>query len=193
MNLDPDVVIFPDTLGNKKATLDQTYQFIDQYPDTVPFGMAVIQGSTPDEMIECYQEYRDSTTVGIGIQMIGIPFVYSWAEKDPIVQANERIRLLKRLNDSRVVNKNLKHHLLGTWWAGEFEYYRDYSWIYSLDTSNPVMAAIDGSRYTNNGILNKPKANFDSSFAMKKSDIDMELLEYNCSMFRKIVNGGNHG
>ena len=157
------------------------------------FGMAVIQGSTPDEMIECYQEYRDSKAVGIGIQMIGIPFVYSWADKDPVVQANERIRLLKRLNDSRVVNTKMKHHLLGTWWAGEFEYYRDYSWIYSLDTSNPVMAAIDGSRYTSNGILNKPKANFDSSFSLKKSDIDMELLEYNCSMFRKIVNGGNHG
>lgn len=185
----PTVVILPDTLGKKKATIDQTLEFLNSYPNTAHYGMAVIQGSTPDEMIDCYQEFRDLRVLEDQIFMIGIPFVYSWAEKDPITQANERIKLLRRLNDSRVIDKNRKHHLLGTWWAGEFAYYREYDWVYSVDTSNPIMAAIDGNKYSNAGVIGKPKATFDSVYHMKKSDIDMDLLYYNVEMFKEILNG----
>jgi hypothetical protein len=195
----PAVVILPDTLGNKKATIDQTFEFLKSYPETAHYGMAVIQGSSPEEMIECYQEFRDfriksglfpNTPEGVDqIYMIGIPFVYSWAEKDPIVQANERIKLLRRLHESKVIDKNRKHHLLGTWWAGEFAYYKEYDWVYSIDTSNPVMAAIDGNKYSTAGVIGKPIATFDKVYHMKKSDIDMDLLYHNVSMFKEIVNG----
>ena len=73
----PSVVILPDTLGNKEATISQTDEFLDSYPDTAQYGMAVIQGNSPDEMIDCYQYFRDHPK---NIYMIGIPFVYSWIE-----------------------------------------------------------------------------------------------------------------
>ena len=187
----PSIVILPDTLGDRKATINQTKEFLNSYPDTAGYGMAVIQGSSPDEMIECYQHFRD---LRVGeheqhIYMIGIPFVYSWADKDPITQSIERIKLLKKLNDNRVVDKYRKHHLLGTWWAGEFAYYRDYKWIHSIDTSNPVMAAIDGTKYNTTGVIGKPKATFDKVYNMNISDIDMDLLYYNIGKFKEIVNG----
>lgn len=185
----PSVVILPDTLGNKKATIEQTKEFLNEHPDTTHYGMAVIQGSSPEEMIECYQEFRDIKIEGEEIFMIAIPFVYSWAEKDPIVQANERIKLLHRMNDTRVVDKYRKHHLLGTWWAGEFAYYREYDWVYSVDTSNPVMAAIDGNKYSSAGVIGKPKATFDKVYHMKKGDIDMDLLYHNVNVFKEILNG----
>ena len=182
----PSVVILPDTLGNKKVTISQTDEFLDSYPDTAQYGMAVIQGNSPDEMIDCYQYFRDHPK---NIYMIGIPFVYSWIEKNPIKQAIERIKLLDKLNDSRVIDRNRPHHLLGTWWACEFSSYRDYQWIRSIDTSNPIMAAIDNNKYSDVGVIGKPKATFDSSYRMNISDIDMDLLYYNVNMFKEIVNG----
>ena len=188
----PSVVILPDTLGNKEATISQTNEFLASYPDTAGYGMAVIQGDSPDEMLECYQEFRDQRVGDYeqDIYMIGIPFVYSWVEKDPLTQARERIKLLKLLKDSRIVDRNRAHHLLGTWQAREFNYYGDYNWIRSIDTSNPIMAAIDGSKYTDMGLNEKPIATFDSSYHMNISDIDMDLLYYNVNKFKEIVNGG---
>ena len=79
--------------------------------------------------------------------------------------------------------------MLGTWWACEFSSYRDYQWIRSIDTSNPIMAAIDNNKYSDVGVIGKPKATFDSSYRMNISDIDMDLLYYNVNMFKEIVNG----
>jgi len=187
----PSVVILPDTLGNKEATISQTNEFLASYPGTVNYGMAVIQGNSPDEMLDCYQYFRDLRVGDFdqSIYMIGIPFVYSWVERDPYIQARERYLLLKRLNDERVVDHNRPHHLLGTWQAKEFNYYRDYNWIRSIDTSNPIMAAIDGNKYTDMGLDEKPIASFDKVYGMNISDIDMDLLYYNVNKFKEIVNG----
>ena len=93
--LEPDFVVLPDVLGDRKRTLERSIEFANDYPDTIPNGMPVIQGATPDEMIDCYNdftEYSDKWPI------IGIPFVYRWADKDPTLQANERIKLLERMD-----------------------------------------------------------------------------------------------
>lgn len=191
----PSVVILPDVLGNASETFIRTKDFIEQYPETIEYGMAVIQGNTFDEMVECYQTFRDfRDAYARQFFMIGIPFVFSWVDKKPSVQAAERVRLLKYLNDNRVIDKNRWHHLLGTWQAFEFAFYRNYNWIRSIDTSNPIMAAIDGNRYEEGiGLTEKPIATFDSTFHMPESAIDMDLVYHNCSEFRIIVNGGRDG
>lgn len=179
----PEILILPDTLGNKENTVKRSTQFLKQYPDTLHHAMAVIQGSSIEEMIECYIEHTKID----GLPWIGIPFVYSWAEKTPTIQATERIRLLERLEP--YIDDSINHHLLGTWQAREFAFYRDYDWIKSLDTSNPVMAALDGTKYGDFGILSKPKSTFDTTYHKKESEIDMKLLYYNVKLFRRIVNG----
>ena len=194
--IEPNYVILPDVLGDKKRTLERSFEFVNDYPDTIIHGMPVIQGSTPDEMIECYNEFM-KFGVGhqgriLGFPIIGIPFVYSWADKDPTLQANERIKLLEKM-DKECINKSLKHHLLGSWQAREFAHYRDYNWIHSIDTSNPVMAALDGTPYARCahgwGLTQKPISTFDSVYDMKEEDINLNLLYYNVDSFRQIVTG----
>ena len=166
--------------------MERSIEFANDYPDTIPNGMPVIQGATPDEMIDCYNdftEYSDKWPI------IGIPFVYRWADKDPTLQANERIKLLERM-DRECIDRDIKHHLLGTWQAREFAHYRDYNWIHSIDTSNPVMAALDGTPYAGiHGLTQKPTSTFDSIYDMKEEDIDLDLLYYNVDSFRQIVTG----
>ena len=182
--LEPNYVVLPDVLGDKKRTLERSLEFINDYPDTIIHGMPVIQGSTPDEMIECYNEF-----LKFEFPIIGIPFVYSWIDKDPTLQANGRIKLLEKM-DKECINKNLKHHLLGTWHAREFAHYRNYDWIHSIDTSNPVMSALDGTPYAGiHGLTQKPKSTFDSVYDMKEEDINLDLLYYNVDTFKEIVTG----
>lgn len=188
--LGPDIVVLPDVLGDADATLRRTFDFLDKYPQVANYGMAVAQGSNPAELIECYAEFRDYRSEHDDyIEMLGIPFVYKWAEKEPGKQAAERINLLELMDRRRVIDRNRRHHLLGTWQANEFTNYRKYGWIWSLDTSNPIMAAIDGTRYTNMGLFQKPQATFDSVYDMKEGDINMDLLYYNVSKFKELVNG----
>lgn len=188
--LNPFVVVLPDVIGNKNATIDRTLKFLDKYPHVANYGMAIAQGATADEMIECYAAFRDYRGEDeFDIFMLGFPFVFSWAEKNPAVQAATRIKLLEWMSNHHIIDTNRWHHLLGTWQANEFSNYRHYQWVYSLDTSNPVMAAIDGSRYTDIGLFQKPKANFDSAYHLTERDIDMGLLYYNVETFRRIVNG----
>lgn len=192
--LQPQLFMLPDVMGNKQETIHRSTEFIDQYgDDLLGTAMAVIQGSTFDEMVECYRFFRDYRFWnGLSIQSIAIPFVFSWVEKAPHQQSAERLKLLRYMHEHKIIDNNRWHHLLGTWQAFEFGLYHDYKWIKSIDTSNPVMAAIDGIRYEEHGLLTKPLATFDKSYHMKKSDIDMELLHYNCKVFRNIVNGGNN-
>jgi len=185
-----DIVILPDVLGNRGQTLSRTFEYLDEYPQAAVYGMAVAQGSNPDELIDCYAELRDyRSEFDHPIEMIAIPFVFSWIERDPTLQANERIRLLQLMDAGRVIDRNRRHHLLGTWQAREFLQYRKFGWIWSVDTSNPIMAAIDGNAYETYGVHEKPKATFDSAYHLKEGDIDMNLLYSNVNMFRRIVNG----
>jgi hypothetical protein len=191
--LKPTLFMLPDVLGNKDETIKRSTEFLEQYgDDLLDTSMAVIQGSTFDEMVECYRYFRDYRFWhGGSIRYIAIPFVFSWVDKVVHQQAAERIRLLRHLDHYKIVDLNRWHHLLGTWQAFEFGLYHDYKWIKSIDTSNPVMAAIDGVRYEEHGLSTKPLSTFDKTYNMKKSDIDMDLLHYNCNVFRSIVNGGS--
>jgi hypothetical protein len=181
----PDVVVLPDVLGDKEQTFERTTQFLKDYPQVAPYSMAVIQGSSPEELIDCYNMFM---SLDVRIPWIGIPFVYSWVERDPRAQADERIRLMKELN-AFFVDTTRNHHLLGTWQAREFSHYREYDWVRSIDTSNPVMAALDGVAYGDLGLESKPKSTFDSTYHMKESDIDMDLLYNNVRQFGRIVHG----
>jgi hypothetical protein len=186
--IQPTALIYPDVLGNMTDTLTRSHAFKEAFPDTWGTSMLVAQGSSRMELISCYEEIVESEW-SKDCFMIGIPFVFSWIDKDPTKQADERIALLREMDVLGIIRKDKKHHLLGTWQAREFAEYRDYDWIYSVDTSNPIMAALEGTKYTETGLVEKPKANFDSTYDTKLVDIDIDLVYYNVMTFRRIVNG----
>ena len=106
--LEPNYVVLPDVLGDKKRTLERSLEFANDYPITSTHAMPVVQGSTPDEMIECYNafiEYGEEKAGGGQLwPIIGIPFVYSWQDKDPTLQENERIKLLEKMDRECIRN-----------------------------------------------------------------------------------------
>jgi len=186
--INPDVVILPDKLGFKEDTIKRSLSFIEQYPSCIQASMPVIQGNSFEEMVECYKEFSKVPD----LQYIAIPFVYSWIHRDPFLQASERVKLISFMNRSNIIDKNIKHHLLGTWLPQEFIHYRGYSWIYSVDTSSPIMSAIENIHYTSMGLQTKPKTNLDMVYSKKIEDINLKLMYNNINQFRYFVNGNEY-
>ena len=82
-----------------------------------------------------------------------------------------------------------KIHLLGCSLPQEFLYYKDIKQIKSIDTSNPVMAAFDGTTYhPNNGLDSKPKTKIDEVMNLPFDSNILEKIEYNTTYFKLLNN-----
>ena len=98
-----------------------------------------------------------------------------------------RVRFVQGLLNLKQL-KDIKFHLLGCSIPQEFGWYDNNPRIESIDTSNPVMSALEGNWYDDNGLNNKPKANMNDYF-----DIDFKVVDYlniihNTTKFREINN-----
>jgi len=86
-----------------------------------------------------------------------------------------------------VIHKNDKIHLLGCSVPQEFGWYGPYPNIETVDTSNPIMAALDGVGYSLSGLDKKPKSTMNDNF-YTKSKISITLVDYNTAQFKNINN-----
>jgi hypothetical protein len=60
--------------------------------------------------------------------------------------------------------------------------------IETIDTSNPIMATLDGIDYDPTGLQTKPKANMNDNFYITPDEIDYDLLSHNIGTFRELTN-----
>jgi hypothetical protein len=156
----------------------------------LPLGVekvAVVQATTLHEAATCYQTYKD-----LGYKKIAFSYGASYYN-DVVPHPNPnlgkaigRISVISALHKMKVIEDKDRVHLLGCQVPQEFGWYRGFPFIKSIDTSNPVMAALEGLRYTNSGLIEKPKANMNDYFLMLSDQVDYELLSYNILKFREI-------
>jgi hypothetical protein len=85
-----------------------------------------------------------------------------------------------------VIKKNDRVHLLGCSLPQEFGWYENCSYIESIDTSNPIMAALEGIEYEGFGLNYKPKANINDHFYIDIKNVDLNLVFSNVKTFKKI-------
>jgi len=149
--------------------------------------VAVVQATTIHEAATCYQTYKD-----LGYKKIAFSYGASYYN-DVVPHANKnlgkalgRMSVISALYKTRVIEDNDRVHLLGCQVPQEFGWYRGFKFIESIDTSNPVMAALEGIRYTNAGLTEKPKANMNDYFFMLSDQVNYELLSHNILKFREI-------
>lgn len=192
--LKPTWYIVPDVLEDGYATIDKMEDWNNKglgYKGSGKIG--VVQGKTYDEIVDCYNYMNKEADV----DMIAISFDYSYYTKS-VPHANKyvswmlgRVKLLGDLLKDGVINKDKKHHLLGCGLPQEFQFYKhsDYDWIYSLDTSNPVVHGIKGISYKDQGLWSKESQKL---FELINSDIDLDqlnLIKNNIQRFRWFTNG----
>ena len=185
----PAWYIIPDVLEDCDGTIRQAEEWLEEYGSKIPKGtksIGVVQGKTLGEIIRCYQALDR-----LGVDMIAISFDYSLYEKmfphtnQKVSWMLGRVQLLGILKEMGVINQDKPHHLLGTGLPQEGLYYRDYNWIYSMDTSNPVVHAIKGIEYIKGqGLWAKESQKLFEMILYPSIEVDNALLKRNIEEFR---------
>jgi hypothetical protein len=154
----PTYYIVPDALEKAQLTMDRFDRFTAKYSNLPGKLIGVAQGETYDEFVRCYQYLVNR------VDKIAISFDYAffnqWTSHLSLpTKYHEwmvgRQSLLFKMIEDRVVNVNVPHHLLGTGLPQEITGYAKYEWIDSIDTSNPIVHAIEGIEYTPTGLESK--------------------------------------
>jgi len=189
LELQPTWYIVPDALEDSKKTLNQMAEWNMRYKNLPGKKIGVVQGKTYEQIKACY-EYMDKIA---NVDMIAISFDYSYYTVS-VPHPNKyvswmlgRVKLLGDLLRDGVINEDKKHHLLGCGLPQEFAFYSDYKWIYSLDTSNPVVHGIKGIEYREDGLWSKESQKLFELINHQVEDINTIL--YNIHKFRWFTNG----
>jgi len=187
--LKPDEFIVPDVWEDKTKSIQNArlWSTID-LPDGV-MKVAVVQAKSISEAIGCTQMYLD-----LGYKKIAYSYGASYyndvcphPNKD-LGKALGRLQVISSLYDTGILLPTSRVHLLGCCVPQEFGWYKDIKCIESIDTSNPVMAAIEGTLCEFYGLYSKPKVNMNQVQGMPIEAIDMDLYHHNMDMFRLINN-----
>lgn len=189
LELQPTWYIVPDALEDAKKTCSQMATWINKYKNLPGKKIGVVQGKTYQQIKSCY-EYMDKIAE---VDMIAISFDYSYYVQS-VPHPNKyvswmmgRVKLLGDLLKDGIINENKPHHLLGCGLPQEFSFYSDYKWIYSLDTSNPVVHGIKGVEYREDGLWSKESQKL---FELINHQVeDTNTILYNINKFKWFANG----
>ena len=185
--LKPDEFIVPDVWEDRDASVWNAMEWSKIILPKNTTKVAVVQAKTIHEASTCYQTYKD-----LGYQKIA--FSYGASYYNDIVphpnhdlgKALGRLSVISALFKTGVIHQNDRIHLLGCAVPQEFGWYKGYECIESIDTSNPVMAALEGTFYKSWGLDAKPKANMNDYFFMLGEQVDWKYLLQNLQRFRLI-------
>ena len=184
--LEPDEFIVPDVWMQGHMTAAQAkYWKQFEYPENTKI-IAVIQGKDSDDAFLCARLLKN-----LGYEKLCVSYGATWYN-DYFPHSNPDMG--KALGRVKFVNellideefKRIKFHLLGCSIPQEFGWYDNHPQIESLDTSNPIMAALEDVRYTERGLNNKPKANMNDHFDMAWEDVNYLNIVHNTETFRRI-------
>ena len=184
--LKPNEFIVPDIWQDTNASIVNARKWSTIILPEGVTKVAVVQAENLTGASICYQTYKD-----LGYKKIAFSYGaeyylnHSSHPNENIVKALGRVEVISKLHHIGMINDKDRVHLLGCQVPQEFSWYKDMPFIETLDTSNPIMATLDGIQYGRNGLTEKPKSNMNDNFYT--TDIDYNLLDWNLRMFRKLL------
>ena len=189
-SLRPAWYIVPDVLDDHLKTMSNMWEWHNVYDHLPGKPIGVVQGQSDEEVINCFKDMVPY------VSKIAISFNYvHWNDMYPDEETvwhscmKGRINLIDRMIEENVI-RDTPVHLLGCGLPQEFAHYKSakYSFIDSLDTSNPVMHGMHGVRYGDVGltdkITNKMADEMFESYDHRWGDV-----LWNIKMFALLANG----
>ena len=183
----PNEFIVPDVWENRDASVVNARKWAQIILPKGVTKVAVVQAQTIHEASTCYQTYKD-----LGYEKIAFSYGASYYN-DVVPHPNRdlgkalgRLSVISALYKTKIIHDNDRVHLLGCAVPQEFGWYDNHPQIESIDTSNPIMAALEGTLIWENGLNKKPKANMNDYFYMLSDQIDYDILANNICKFCEI-------
>tara|TARA_R110000868_G_scaffold38425_9_gene134475 strand:+ start:2207 stop:2989 length:783 start_codon:yes stop_codon:yes gene_type:complete len=184
--LKPNEFIVPDVWQNMSGSIVNAREWVNiKLPECVT-KVAVVQATNITDAAVCYQTYKD-----LGYKKIAFSYGaeyylnHSNHHNKNIAKSLGRIEVVSKMYSMELIKPTDRIHLLGCQVPQEFSWYKDMPFIETIDTSNPIMATLDGMQYGHNGLTEKPKSNMNDNFYT--TDIDYNLLDWNLRMFKKLL------
>ena len=183
----PNEFIIPDVWEEKDASVRNARQWANvELPEGV-MKVVVVQAKSSYEAMLCTKIYKD-----LGYKKIAYSYGASYYNEvcphpnQDLGKAIGRFIMISSLYEQRILSQFDRVHLLGTASPIEFGMYKNIKCIESIDTSNPIMAAVGEIPYTKMGLHSKPLANMNKYQDMSIEFLNEDIVEYNVSMFREI-------
>lgn len=187
--LKPTYYIIPDVLEKGIETVKNAQKFIKTYPDLPGTAIAVAQGSTYVELVYCYKSLNE-----LGIPFLALSFDYSFLQemvkgvfpdKYPKMMLGRQMVLEKMLKEG-IINTSKPHHLLGNSLPQEGKFYKEkgWEWIYSVDSSNPVVHGIKRQRYKDFGLMSKESIKLADLIEHKVTDEELDDILHNVMKYK---------
>lgn len=167
--VNPHVIISPDVLHDAPATLSNLGKFLADHMTTLEKNKwtvaAVLHGKTLEEIKRVHDMYCNMKI----ISHICIPYDNILDDltevKGELANAINRLRVTSFLESKNLVNTSKKYHLLGLSYPFEVHMQKKHSWITSVDTSAPLVAAMqDINLFEIEDKLKRPKNYFEYDF-----------------------------
>jgi len=189
----PDIFIVPDAWNDSNTTLVNAKSWMINYKALLPEGvnlMAVCQGKDIGELITTYQTLVDLgyTHIAFNHSSCAYQEIYpTFSDTEPLkASMYGRMEFIRKLVERNIIRPTYYHHLLGCSLPQEFMAYKDWTFIKSVDTSNPILVGAEGERYSDNGISWKPKNKLEHYFEMDLSD-RLDDIIFNVNKFKSYV------
>jgi hypothetical protein len=186
----PNIFIVPDAWNDSNTTLVNAKSWMINYKKHIPDGvelMAVCQGNDMTELITTYQTLVDLGYTHIAFNHSSIAYQKEYEGMDHLKAAMYgRMEFIRKLVASGTIRKTYYHHLLGCSLPQEFMSYKDWTFIKSVDTSNPILVGAEGVRYTSSGLTFKPKEKLEHYFE-KNLDAKLEDIIFNVNKFKSFI------
>jgi len=186
----PDIFIVPDAWNDSTTILVNAKSWMINYKPNLPENvnlMAVCQGESLEDLIKTYQTLVDIGYKHIAINHSSVAYMEMYHGMDGLMrQMFGRMEFLRKLVETSTVRKDIHHHLLGCSLPQEFMSYRNWDWIKTCDTSNPILVGAEGTRYGDNGINWKPKNKLEHYFEMDLSE-RLEDIKFNVNKFKQYI------
>ena len=178
--LEPDEFIVPDVWMKQAQTCAQAKYWLQyKYPKKTKI-TAVVQGEDRQSAFLCAVLLKD-----LGYKKLNISYGATWYGDTDLNKALGRVGFVTDLLKDKQF-KDIKFHLLGCAVPQEFGWYYNNPQIESIDTSNPIMAALEGTIYGPMGLLIKPEANMNEYFDVDPYSVKYENVLENVKRFREI-------
>lgn len=190
--INPNYYIVPDVLEDANATMDKWAEWeLSHMPaHNKSLRIGVVQGKDWQDLTECYKYMSDVA------DYIAISFDYSYYQytglgDDKLERwCSGRQRFIQDLIDKGHWNWSKPHHLLGNSLPQELKYYvnKNIYNIRSVDSSNPVVAAIHGLRYNGDlGLQEKPSTMLCDLINASIDEDTLECVKYNTTQYKHIL------
>jgi hypothetical protein len=152
--------------------------------------MAVVQAKTVSDAMLTYSKFVELGYTHIALNHAGVFYKELYQHQNELLSLmTGRIKFVNLLPSLHGFNKTIHHHLLGATLPNEFSSYKgkDYSFIKTIDTSNPVIYGLKHGKYPDEVLLDKPKEKLETFFDQRLTQQQISDVLYNVKHFKTLL------